>query len=405
MGSKTDEWIEQEHELYLRVAKRVPVVLERGAGCRVWDVEGREYLDLVGGWAVTTLGHSPPVLVNAIHEQAQRLIQVSNQFYSVPQLELARLLVDNSPCDRVFIANSGTEANEGAVKLARAWGKKHRGGAYGVISTLGGFHGRTLAMVAATGKPAYQAPVAPMPAGFVNVAWNDVEAIKRATTDETVAVLLEPVQGEAGVYVPDEGYLRTVRAWCDEQGLLLILDEVQTGVGRCGALWAHQLFGVEPDVMTLAKGLGGGVPIGAILAKESASAFEPGEHGSTFGGNPLACAAAIAVLGEVLAHDLPARAGRMGEYFRQRLQELQGRWSAITEVRGLGLLLAVEFDREVAQEVLDALVARGVLVNAPKPTALRFMPPLVITEAEIDEACAALDGALDAVLGARLSSA
>ncbi len=396
--STTTDWIEREHELYLNVAKRVPVVLDRGEGCRVWDVEGREYLDLVGGWAVDSLGHCPPAIVDALHAQAQRLIQVSNQFYSVPQLELARILVEHSPCDRVFIANSGAEANEGAVKLARRWGKRERGGAYEVISTLGGFHGRTLAMVAATGKPAYQAPFTPLPVGFLNVAWNDVEAIKRATTAQTCAILLEPIQGEAGVYVPDDGYLRAVRAWCDAQNLLLILDEVQTGVGRCGTLWGHQLFGVEPDIMTLAKGLGGGVPIGAVLAKERASAFEPGDHGSTFGGNPLACAAAIAVLREVLAQDLPARAARLGGYFRERLEALRARCPAIVEVRGHGLLLAIEFDREMAQDVLDALFARGVLVNAPKPTALRFMPPLVITEAEIDRAVDTLQVALDGVI-------
>jgi acetylornithine/N-succinyldiaminopimelate aminotransferase len=398
MNAKTNEWIEREHELYLRVAKRVPVVLDRGEGCRVWDVEGREYLDLVGGWAVASLGHCPPVIVDALHAQAQRLIQVSNQFFSVPQLELAQMLVEHSALDRVFIANSGAEANEGAIKLARRWGKRERGGAYEVISTLGGFHGRTLAMVAATGKPAYQAPFTPLPAGFVNVAWNDVEAIKRATTDQTVAVLLEPIQGEAGVNVPDEDYLRAVRAWCDEQNLLLILDEVQTGMGRCGTLWGYQLFGVEPDIMTLAKGLGGGVPIGAVLAKERASAFEPGDHGSTFGGNPLACAAAVALFREVLALDLPARAARTGDYFRERLTALQARCPAITEVRGRGLLLAIEFDREIAQDVLDALFERGVLVNAPKPTAIRFMPPLIITEAEVDEAIAKLETALNAVL-------
>src|SRR5579884_2990357 len=394
------EWMELESRVHLHTFKRVPVVLVRGEGCRVWDADGREYLDLVGGWAVDSLGHCAPIIVEALHEQAQRLIQVSNQFYTIPQLELARLLVEHSPCDRVFFANSGAEANEGAVKLARRWGKRERGGAYGVISTLGGFHGRTLAMVAATGKPAYQEPFTPLPPGFVNVPWNDVEAIKRATTDETCAVLLEPIQGEAGVNVPDPDYLRAVRAWCDEQHLLLILDEIQTGVGRCGRLWGHELFGVEPDIMTVAKGLGGVVPIGAVLAREPASAFEPGEHGSTFGGNPLACAAAIVVLREVLARDLPGRARDVGGYFRQRLEALQARWPAITEVRGRGLLLAIEFDREIAQAVLDALVERGVLVNAPKPTALRFMPPLTIAEAEIDEACAALESALGAVVGA-----
>jgi predicted acetylornithine/succinylornithine family transaminase len=390
------DWIALEERLYLRVAKRVPRVLVRGAGCRVWDDQGREYLDLVGGWAVDTLGHCPPEVVRALHEQAQRLIQVSNQFYTVPQLELAQLLVEHSPCDRVFFANSGAEANEAAVKLARKWGKRHRNGAYAVISTLGGFHGRTLAMVAATGKPEYQAPYTPLPAGFVNVAWNDIEAIKRATTDETVAVLLEPIQGEAGVHVPDDDYLRAVRAWCDEQGLLLILDEVQTGVGRCGRLWGHQLYGVEPDIMTLAKGLGGGVPIGAMLAKEHAAAFEPSDHGSTFGGNPLACAAAVAVFREVLARDLPARAERVGRYFYDRLRELQARWPQIAEVRGRGLLLAMEFRAELAQPVLHAALERGLLVNAVKPTALRFMPPLIISEAEIDEAVGILDAALAA---------
>jgi acetylornithine/N-succinyldiaminopimelate aminotransferase len=396
--TKTSEWIEREHRLFLSVAKRVPIVLERGAGCRVWDVEGREYLDLVGGWAVTCLGHCPPAIVNALHEQAQRLIQVSNQFYSIPQLELAQLLVEHSPCDRVFIVNSGAEANEAAVKLARKWGKRARGGAYEVISTLGSFHGRTLAMVAATGKPAYQAPYTPLPAGFVNVAWNDLDAIQRATTDQTCAVLLEPIQGEGGVNVPDEGYLRAVRAWCDEQNLLLILDEVQTGVGRCGTLWGHQLFGIEPDIMTVAKGLGGGVPVGAVLAKEHAAVFEPGDHGSTFGGNPLACAAAVAVFREVLAQDLPGRAARVGAYFRAGLEALQARCPAIVEVRGRGLLLAIEFDREMAQDVLEAACARGLLVNAPKPTALRFMPPLIISEAEVDEALRILEAAIQAVL-------
>jgi acetylornithine/N-succinyldiaminopimelate aminotransferase len=394
----TKDWIALENRLFLRAYKRVPVVLVRGAGCRVWDVEGREYLDLVGGWAVTSLGHCPPPLVAALHEQAQRLIQVSNQFYTIPQLELAQLLVEHSPGDRVFFVNSGAEANETAVKLARRWGKRERGGAYAVISTLGSFHGRTLAMVAATGKPAYQEPFTPLPAGFVNVPWNDIEAIKRATTDETVAVLLEPIQGEGGVNVPDEGYLRAVRAWCDEQRLLLILDEVQTGVGRCGALWAHQLFGVEPDIMTLAKGLGGGIPIGAVVAKEAVSAFEPGDHGTTFGGNPLACAAALAVFREVLAQDLPARAARLGAYFRERLEALRARWPAIREVRGRGLLLAIQFDREVAQAVLEAALERGVLLNAVSPSTIRFMPPLVITEAEIDQAVAVLEEALAATL-------
>ena len=395
-----NEWIERGEQVFLRTGKRVPLVLERGEGCRVWDTEGRQYLDLVGGWAVDTLGHCALQIVAALHAQAQRLILVSNQFYTIPPIELAQLLVDHSPCDRVFFQNSGAEANEAAVKLARKWGKRERNGAYAVISTLGGFHGRTLAMVAATGKPVYQAPYTPLPAGFVNVAWNDIDAIKQATTDETCAVLLEPIQGEAGVNVPDADYLRAVRAWCDEQHLLLILDEIQTGVARCGALWGHQLFGIEPDIMTVAKGLGGGVPIGALLAKESAAAFEPGDHGSTYGGNPLACAAALAVFREVLAQDLPARARRLGEYFATSLETLQARWPVIREVRGRGLLLAVQFDRDLAQAVLEAALERGLLLNAVTPSAIRLMPPLVIGEAEIDHAVAILDAALAATLTA-----
>lgn len=392
------DWMEIESRVFLRAYKRVPLVIERGAGCRVWDVEGRSYLDLVGGWAVDSLGHCPPAVVNALLTQAQTLIQVSNQYYSVPQLELAQLLVDHSFADRVFFMNSGAEANETAVKLARKWGKRHRNGAYGVISAMGGFHGRTLAMVAATGKPAYQEPYTPLPEGFVNVPWDDVEAIKRATRADTVAVLLEPIQGEAGVKVPHPDYLKAVRAWCDEQGLLLILDEIQTGVGRCGTLWGYELFGVEPDVMTLAKGLGGGVPIGAVMAKESASVFQPGDHGSTFGGNPLACAVGAAVFREVLERNLPAQAERLGQYFQQRLGELRARRPEIVEIRGHGLLLALEFDRELAASVLEASVERGLLLNSPTPTSLRFMPPLIITEAEIDEAVGILDAAIDATL-------
>lgn len=396
------DWMALEAQVHLRTFKRVPRVLVRGQGCRVWDIDGREYLDLVGGWAVDSLGHCAPAIVAALTAQAQQLIQVSNQFYTIPQLELAQLLVEHSPCDRVFFANSGAEANEGAFKLARRWGKAHRGGAYGIISTEGGFHGRTLAAIAATGKPAYQEPFTPLPGGFGQVPWNDVEAIKRASTDDTVAVLLEPIQGEAGVNVPADDYLPAVRRWCDEQGLLLILDEIQTGVGRCGTLWGHDLYGVEPDIMTLAKGLGGGIAIGAILAKERAAAFEPGDHGSTFGGNPLACAAALAVMREVLSRDLPAHAARMGEYFLAQLRALQARWPAIREVRGRGLLLAVEFDGEIAVAVLEAALERGLLLNAVKPTAIRLMPPLIVSEAEIDQAVGVLDAAIGAVSGARV---
>lgn len=396
----SNKWIDLESQVYMRVAKRTPVVLTRGEGCRVWDDEGKSYLDLVGGWAVNTLGHASPVIVDALTEQASTLVHVSNQFYSIPQLELAKVLVDNSPFDRVFFANSGAEANEGAVKLARKWGKLRRNGAYTVITTDHSFHGRTIAMVAATGKPAYQKIVEPLPAGFVNVPYNDIEAIKRATTEETVAVMLEPVQGEGGVNVPDEGYLKAVRRWCDEQNLLLIMDEVQTGVCRLGTLWGHTQFGIEPDVMTLAKGLGGGVPIGAILVKEEHAVFEYGDHGSTFGGNPLVCAVALAVMRYVLEHDLAGHVARVGAHLKGRLEELKARIPAITEVRGRGLLLGVQFDREIAAEVVNQALQEGVLLNMIAPNLIRLMPPLVLTEAEADEAVEKISRALERTLAA-----
>jgi acetylornithine/succinyldiaminopimelate/putrescine aminotransferase len=252
-------------------------------------------------------------------------------------------------------------------------------------------------MVAATGKPAYQEPFRPLPDGFVNVPFNDIEAIRAATTETTAAVMLEPVQGEGGVNEPDASYWKQVREWCDQKGMLLIADEVQTGVGRLGSLWGHTLFGVEPDIMTLAKGLGSGVPIGALLAKEHASAFEPGDHGSTYGGNPLMCAVGIAVMRYVLENDLPAQAERRGNYFKQRVEELRGRWPTITGVRGRGLLLAVQFDRDISNEVLLAGVKEGVLVNAVTPSAIRVMPALTITEAELDEAVARLERAMSRV--------
>ena len=396
----SDKWIDLERQVYMYVARRTPIVLTRGEGTRVWDDSGRVYLDFVGGWATDSLGHCPPVLVDALSEQAATLIHVSNQFYSIPQLELAKLLVDNSPFDRVFFGNSGAEANEGAVKLARKWGKQRRGGAYTVITTDHSFHGRTLAMVAATGKPAYQVPMAPMPAGFVNVPFNDIEAIKQATDENTVAVMLEPIQGEGGVNVPDPDYLKQVRAWCDEKNLLLIFDEVQTGVCRLGTLWGHTRFGVEPDVMTLAKGMGGGLPIGAILVKEEHAVFEPGDHGSTFGGNPLMCAGSLAVMRYIVEHDLAGHVARVGAHLTSKLEALKARTPAITDVRGQGLLLAIEFDRDIAAQILDDAREDGLLLNMIAPNLIRLMPPLVLTEQEADEAVEKIGRAIEKSLAA-----
>jgi acetylornithine aminotransferase/acetylornithine/N-succinyldiaminopimelate aminotransferase len=388
------DWQELEHKYLMNTAKRLPVTLVRGEGARVWDDRGKEYLDFVGGWAVNVLGHAHPEIAAAVSEQARTLIHTSNQFYTVPQLQLAELLVQNSCFDKVFFCNSGAEANEGAVKLARRYGSLHLNGAYEVITAMSSFHGRTLAMVAATGQPKFQQPYAPLPEGFVNLEYNNVEAIKRATGRKTCAVMLEALQGEGGVNVPDDGYLKEVRFWCDEKGILLILDEIQTGMGRTGTLFAYQQSGIEPDIMTLAKGLAGGVPIGALLAKEKASVFAPGEHGSTFGGNPLACAAGYATLKFILEHDIVGNCCRVGDHLKTGLERLKEKFEIIVEVRGHGLLVAVELSSDIAEGVVKTCLEEGLLVNGVKPNALRFMPPLIIGERDVDEAIGILEKVL-----------
>ena len=390
-------WQELEHKYFMRTVDRTPVTLVKGQGARVWDEDGREYLDFVSGWAVNSLGHCHPSVVKAVTEQAHILIQTSNQYYTIPQVRLAELLIQNSCLDKVFFCNSGAEATEGAVKLARRYGKLHLDGAYEVITTVGSFHGRTLAMTAATGQSKFQEPYVPLPTGFINVEYNDIEAIKAATNSQTCAVMLEPIQGEGGVNLPDDNYLAAVRAWCDQKGILLILDEIQTGVGRTGTLFAYKQYSIEPDIMTLAKGLGSGVPIGAILAKDRASVFAPGEHGSTFGGNPLACAAGYATIKFIMDNNIAGNAKKVGQYFIDRLESLKQKFHFITDVRGRGLLVALEFGRDIAPSVVTACLAKGLLVNRLKPNALRFMPPLIIGNEEVDEALGILDRALSSI--------
>ena len=392
--SVSSDWIAVENRYYAQTVRRQPVVIVRGEGSRVWDADGKEYLDFVAGWAVDNLGHSHPAVTQAIVEQAGTLLQTSNQFYTVPQLQLAELLVENSCLDRVFFGNSGAEANEGALKLARRYGKLHRDGAYEVITAFSSFHGRTMATVAATGQPHYQESFTPLLPGFVHVDFDDVEAIMNATTERTAAVFLEPVQGEGGVIIPADDYLQRVRDWCDRQGLLLMLDEVQTGLGRLGSLFGYQEYGVEPDVMTLAKGLGYGVPIGAFMSKEAAMALVPGDHGSTFGGNALTTAAAYAGTKFLIDNDIPGQVKELEPYLLGRLDELKSRFSFVAEVRGKGLLAAVEFEQDIAGQVLTNANAAGILLNAVRPNAIRFMPPLTITRAEIDEGVSRLEQAL-----------
>jgi len=386
LSTENKNWQDLEHKVYMQLAKRWPVTIVRGRGMKVWDDTGKQYLDFVAGIAVTSLGHCHPVIVKALTRQAKTLIQMSNMYYTVPQLQLSELLVKTSCLNRVFICNSGAEANEGAIKLARRYGKLKLDGAYEIITTHESFHGRTLATTAATGQNQFQEPYTPLPTGFVNVDYNDIEAIKTATNKLTCAVMLEPIQGEGGVNIPSDDYLKKVRAWCDEKGLLLILDEVQTGIGRTGTLYAYQQYGAEPDIMTLAKGLGGGLPIGAFLAKEQACVFKIGEHGTTFGGNPLVCATAFDVLNYIINKDLEGHAGRMGEYLRMGLKKLAADYKVIKEVRGKGLLTAMQFNEDIAEPVVLACLERGIIVNKVKSDVIRFIPPLIVTEKDIDRA-------------------
>ena len=390
----SEQWIAKEQQYYAQTVRRQPVVIVKGEGTRVWDADGKEYLDFVAGWAVDNLGHSHPAITQAIVEQAGTLIQTSNQFFTVPQLQLAELLVENSCLDRVFFGNSGAEANEGALKLAKKYGKANRDGAYEVITALNSFHGRTATTVAATGQPHYQEAFLPLQPGFVHVDFNDVEAIMNATTDRTAAVMLEPVQGEGGVNIPDDDYLVRVREWCDRNGLLLILDEVQTGMGRLGSLFGYEEYNVEPDVMTLAKGLGYGVPIGAFMSKESAMALVPGDHGSTFGGNALTTAAAYAGTKFLIDNDICSHVKQMETHLLDRLNSLKARFSFVTDVRGKGLLAALEFDSDVSGQVLANANEAGILLNGVRPNAVRFMPPLTVTPEEIDEGIGRLEEAL-----------
>ncbi|MBI3954065.1 MAG: acetylornithine transaminase [Chloroflexi bacterium] len=394
-------WPELEKQYYLGVFKRAPMTLVRGRGTRVWDADGKEYLDFVAGIAVNSLGHCHPVVVKALAAQAQALIHTSNLYYTIPQLRLAELLVKHSCLDKVFFTNSGAEAVEGCLKVARKYGKEKLNGAYEIICAQGAFHGRTMGTLAATGNPKYSEPFQPLPGGFVHVPYGDVDAIKKATSAKSCAVLLEPIQGEGGVNVPRDGYLKEVRRWCDQRGMLLMLDEVQTGIGRTGYLFGYEHDGAEPDVMALAKGLGSGLPIGAFLVKERAAVLVPGDHGSTFAGSPLMCAGSHAALKYIIGRRLPARARDLGKYLMGKLTALREEFPYIVEVRGRGLLVALEFNGELAQRAVSAAWEEGLLVNPVKPTALRFAPPLTVTRRELDSGVQRLRRALQKVAASK----
>ncbi len=380
---------------YMPVFARYPMVLARGEGMYVYDTDGKRYLDFFAGIAVNVLGHGHPRLVQALTEQAAKLIHCSNLYYTEVQAKLVEKLARLSGLDRVFLANSGAEANEGAIKLARKYGKTISADKYEVISANHCFHGRTLVTLTATAQPKYQAGYEPLPQGFTYVDYNDIAALEAAMSDKTCAVILEPIQGEGGVNVADEGYFAKVRELCDKYQAVLIFDEVQTGIGRSGTMFAYEQCGAKPDIVTLAKGLAGGVPVGAFLAAEHiAQAFHPGDHGSTFGGNPLACAAANAVIDTILEEDLLANAKEVGEYLMGQARILGEKYpSIIAGVRGRGLMVGIEL-KHPGREIVEACLAEGLIINCTAGNVLRLVPSLIATKDNVDEMIAILSDVL-----------
>ena len=372
------------------ITARPPAVFVRGEGSQLWDDTGKRYLDFVQGWAVNCLGHSPPVIAEALAEQAKLLLTPSPAFYNAPSLKLARALVESSCFDRVFFTNSGAEANEGAIKLARKYGALHRNGAYEIITFAGAFHGRTLATMSASGKKAFEPLFEPKVPGFPKARLNDLTSVKALINDKTIGVMLEPIQGESGVWPATDEFLRDLRALTKEHGLLLIFDEIQTGIGRTGKLFHYEHAGIEPDIMTLGKGIGGGVPLAALLATEAASCFEHGDQGGTFNGNPLMCAVGLAVLAAVGQPDFLKSVADTGLFLASELQRISAR-HGLGEVRGKGLLLALDLKRPIAAAIVAQAMEAGVLLNAPQPDALRFMPALNVTRDEIAEMIDGLD--------------
>lgn len=382
----TDELLKDSKKYIMNTYNRFPIVIIKGRGAIVYDTDGREYLDFVSGIAVCNLGHCHPKVTVAFQKQAQRLIHISNLYHNEPQIKLAKLLVENSFADKAFFCNSGAEANEAAIKLVRKYAKeKLKGNRYEIITMEKSFHGRTMATITATGQEKVQKGFEPLLPGFKYAPFNNIDAVKKAINKKTAAVMLEPIQGEGGVNIPDNDYLKKLRRLCNDEGILLVFDEVQTGMGRTGSLFAYEHYNIEPDIMTLAKGLGNGVAIGAMLAKDSvAEAFTPGSHASTFGGNPLACSAAKASL-EVIIEDgiLLENCMRMGDYLIKGLKELKKEHSFIKEIRGKGLLVGMELNID-GKDIVMECIKEGLLINCTMDRILRFLPPLIITKEEID---------------------
>jgi acetylornithine/N-succinyldiaminopimelate aminotransferase len=377
----------------MEITSRPPTVFVRGEGSFLWDDDGKRYLDFIQGWAVNSLGHSPPAVVEALAAQAKLLLTPSPAFYNGPSLKLAKTLVDHSCFDQVFFTNSGAEANEGAIKLARKYGALHKNGAYEIIAFDGAFHGRTLATMSASGKKAFEPLFEPKVPGFPKAKLNDLASVKALVSDKTIGVMIEPIQGEAGVWPATDQFLRELRALTQELGLLLIFDEIQTGIGRTGKLFHYEHAGIEPDIMTLGKGIGGGVPLAALLATGHASCFEHGDQGGTFNGNPLMCAAGLAVLEHVAEPEFLKAVADAGLFLESELQKLSAR-HGLGEVRGRGLLLALDLKLPIGAAIVAEALANGVLINSPQPDALRFMPALNVTREEISLMIDCLDAIL-----------
>ncbi|WP_027578575.1 acetylornithine transaminase [Bradyrhizobium sp. Ai1a-2] len=382
------------------ITARPKTVFVRGEGSYLWDDTGRRYLDFMQGWAVNCLGHSPPAVAEALAAQANCLLTPSPAFYNEPSLKLANALVENSCFDQVFFANSGAEANEGAIKLARKYGAKHRSGAFEIITFEGGFHGRTLATMSASGKKAFEPLFEPKVPGFRKARLNDIASVKKLISSNTVAVMLEPIQGEAGVWPATDQFLKELRTLTSEHGLLLIVDEIQTGMGRTGNLFHYEHAGIAPDIMTLGKGIGGGVPLAALLATEHAACFEHGDQGGTFNGNPLMCAAGLAVLEQVSKPEFLKSVTDTGLFLEGELQRLSAR-HGLGDIRGRGLLLALDLKLPIGAAIVAQAFSKGLLINSPQPDALRFMPALNVSRAEVSEMIETLDAILTQAGAAR----
>ncbi|MCE5284472.1 MAG: acetylornithine/succinylornithine family transaminase [Pelosinus sp.] len=391
------ELMEKGKQSILFTAVRPDVVMERGVGMHLWDTAGKKYLDFIGGWAVTCLGHSPVVITKSLEEQSRKLVNASPSFYNKPMLEFAKLLTDHSCFDRVFFGSSGAEANEGAIKLARKYGSLYRNGAYEIITTINGFHGRTLATMSATGKQKWEDLFAPKVPGFKHVPLNNLDVLRQAINPNTCAIMYEPIQGEGGVFEVEEAYIKEVRKICDEQGILLIFDEVQTGIGRTGKLFAYEHYGIEPDIMTLAKGIGGGFPLAALLVKEKYNIFEAGDQGGTYSGQPLAMAVGMAVVHEVLNKDIAANAEKQGLYIKAKLNELKEKF-ALKDIRGKGLLIGFDLPSPKGSEIAAECLKEGLLINSPRPIMIRLMPPLIVAKEDVDEMFSILFAVLTRVL-------